>query len=186
MSVSAAVPSLIEKSENKTFANSLAIITGVALIALLAQMAIPLPWTPVPITGQTLGVTLVALSWGWKRSSIAMGLYLVLGSLGLPFFASVGALGATSGYLVGMLFSSVAMGYLADLGWTNSFKKALAAAYIGSFIVLGTGLLVLSYFMPSDTLLAAGLLPFLPGDFLKNVIAASISVKAKSQLSSDS
>jgi len=182
MTVSATIPALISKTENKNTANALSILAGVALIALLAQIAIPLPWTPVPITGQTLGVSLVALSWGWKRSSISMGLYLILGSLGLPFFASVGSLGASSGYLVGMLFSAVAVGYLADLGWTKTFKKALAAAYLGSFLTLGTGLLVLSYFLPTESLLGAGLIPFLPGDLIKNLIAASVSTKVKSQL----
>jgi biotin transport system substrate-specific component len=182
MTVSAAVPALIAKSENKNLANVLSILAGVALIALLAQVAIPLPWTPVPITGQTLGVSLVALSWGWKRSSITMALYLTLGSLGLPFFASIGSLGATSGYLVGMLFSAIAVGYLADLGWTNSFKKALAAAYLGSFIVLGTGLFVLSYFLPYEALLGAGLIPFLPGDLIKNLTAAGLSTKIRSEV----
>jgi len=123
----------------------------------------------------------VALSWGWKRSSISMGLYLILGSLGLPFFASVGSLGATSGYLIGMLFSAVALGYLADKGWTQSFAKALAAAYLGSFIVLGTGVFVLSFFLPAEALLGAGLLPFLPGDLIKNLTAAYLSTKLKSR-----
>lgn len=170
---------LIAKTENKALANLLSIVAGVALIALLAQIAIPLPWTPVPITGQTFGVTLVALTWGWKRSSVVMATYLILGSLGLPFFASVGALGASSGYLVGMLLSACAVGYMAETGWTNSFPKALAAAYAGSFLVLGTGVLVLSYFLPSETLLAAGVLPFLAGDLIKNCLAASIATKVK-------
>jgi len=182
MTVSAAIPALISKTENKNLANGLSILAGVALIALLAQVAIPLPWTPVPITGQTLGVSLVALSWGWKRASIVTGLYLIMGSVGLPFFAAVGSLGATSGYLVGMLLSSIALGYLADLGWTNTFKKAFAAAYLGSFIVLGTGVFVLSYFLPAEALLSAGLIPFLPGDLIKNIIAASLSKKIKSKL----
>lgn len=182
MTLSAALPTLIEKTENKASANLLSVTAGVALIALLAQIAIPLPWTPVPITGQTLGVTLVALSWGWKRASITMALYLILGSMGLPFFASVGSLGATSGYLVGMLLSSIVIGYLADKGWTNSFAKAFAAAYLGSLIVLGTGLLGLSYFLPTEALLASGLIPFLPGDLIKNTIAAFLSAKIKSQV----
>lgn len=179
MNTASTLSILIAKTENKALVNFLAIVTGVALISLLAQIAIPLPWTPVPITGQTFGVTLVALTWGWKRSSVVMGAYLILGSLGLPFFASVGALGASSGYLIGMLLSSCVVGYMAEKGFTNSFPKALLASYVGSVLVLGTGVFVLSFFMPTKTLLAAGVLPFLAGDLIKNCLAASIATKVK-------
>ena len=182
MTSTSTVSILIERAKNKNLANILSILTGLAVITLLAQIAIPLPWTPVPITGQTFGVTLVALSWGWKRASVTMGAYLILGSLGLPLFASVGALGASSGYLVGMLLSACIVGYLAETGWTDSFFKALTAAYIGSALVLGTGVLVLSYFTPTEALLAAGVLPFLPGDFIKNYLAASIATKLKNSV----
>ena len=182
MTFSAALPILISKTENKTLANVISIFAGALLIAALAQIAIPLPWTAVPITGQTFGVSLMALTWGWKRSSLVMGVYLIGGSLGLPFFASIGALGATSGYLIGMLASSVVLGFLADSGWTNSFLKAFLATYLGSAIVLGTGLFVLSFFVPSEALLTAGLWPFLPGDLFKNFLAANLATKIKTSV----
>ena len=128
----ALIPQTLIKFENKVIAEIIAFAAGVSLISLLAQVAITLPWTPVPITGQTLGVALVALSWGRQRAiSIMLG-YLSFGALGLPIFAlgkSGLSIGPTLGYLVGMLISSYVVGALSDRGYTTSFKKSLMAAF---------------------------------------------------------
>ncbi len=158
------------------------LISGVTLLVCLAQIAIPVPWSPVPITGQTFGVTLIALSWGSVRAGSIVFAYLSLGLLGLPVFAlSTGGFiwGPTIGYLVGMQIGSVAMGYLADRGFTQSFKKTLIASYCGSLIVFICGLTILSFFVPQNSLLTMGLYPFLIGDLLKNSIASYISWKLK-------
>lgn len=158
--------------------NVLAVIGGVILLSVLAQISIPLPWTPVPITGQTFGVSLVALLWGWKRGGSVMAFYLLLGSLGAPVFAAGKAglsFGPTFGYLIGMLLSSMVVGYLSDLGATKSFWRALGSAYIGSVFVFGCGLLVLAQFIPTSGLLVAGLWPFLIGDSIKNILAALLT-----------
>ena len=63
----ALAPNLIEKTSYKAAANLLSVIAGALVIAALAQVVLPLPWTPVPITGQTLGIAVVSLLWGWKR-----------------------------------------------------------------------------------------------------------------------
>ena len=175
------VGELVNASENKLAANVIAIISGVLLMAGLAQIAIPLPWTPVPITGQTFGVALTALCWGKNRAMAIMSIYLLMGTLGLPVFAMGSA--ATMGYLVGMAVASFVVGTLADKGWTNSFEKSLGAAYIGSFIIFAFGLAGLSFFLPAKSLLMAGLIPFLPGDAVKNLLAAAISYKCKKLLS---
>lgn len=177
MKTRALIPLIIDRTQNKTAANLLAIISGVLLMTGLAQIAIPLPWTPVPITGQTFGVALTALCFGRSRALSIMAIYLLMGVSGLPVFA-IGS-PATFGYLVGMSVASFAVGGLADSGWTDSFGKSLAAAYIGSFIIFTFGLIGLSFFVPAKSLLVSGLLPFIPGDAVKNLLAATISYKSK-------
>lgn len=156
-------------------------IVGALLLAGLAQASIPLPWTPVPITGQTFGVTLVALLFGARLGGASMALYLGAGFCGAPVFAQAtraADLGASIGYLIGMAAAAMVVGALADRGWARGFWRALGAAYVGSALTFGFGLLVLSFYLPSDALLAAGLLPFLPGDLIKNAGAAAIASRA--------
>lgn len=180
----ALIPQRLIKFENKVVAETIAFVAGVSLISLLAQVAITLPWTPVPITGQTFGVALVALSWGRQRAiSIMLG-YLSFGALGLPIFAlgkSGLSIGPTLGYLVGMLLSSYVVGALSDNGYTTSLKKSLIAAFSGSVIIFSCGLIGLSFFVPGRLLIASGLLPFIPGDIIKNIIAASVSWKMRTK-----
>lgn len=173
----ALVPSLVSKYENKTVANILAVLGGVLLLSLLAQVAIPLPWTPVPITGQTFGVSLVSLMWGWKRGGTVLLSYIGLGFLGAPVFAgaTAGFGGATMGYLAGMFLASVVVGKIVDSGFTKTYLKTLMTAYVGSFVVLSLGVLGLSFYLPVEALLVSGVIPFLPGDLLKNLLASRIA-----------
>jgi biotin transport system substrate-specific component len=181
MQEQALIPQYIVLKGNSVFQNMLAVMGGLLLLSLLAQVSIPLPFTPVPITGQTFGVTLVALAWGYRRAVAILGSYLILGSLGLPIFASGGSgfAGATCGYLLGMFIASFVMGFLADLGWTKSFARTLGAAYCGSLIVFTCGLWVLSFYIPKQSLLMAGLYPFLIGDCMKNTLASLIVTKTR-------
>ncbi len=184
ISSEALIPQIISKAERKTLSDFISIIAGVAVLSLLAQIIIPLPWTPVPITGQTFGVTLVALSWGRKRALAVLLLYMALGGFGLPVFAAGKSgllLGPTLGYLAGMVCSSYVVGYLADKGFTRTFKKSLIAAFCGSALVFLFGLIGLSFFVPFEALMAAGLLPFIPGDIIKNTLAAYLSAKVRTQ-----
>ncbi|MES2801016.1 MAG: biotin transporter BioY [Bdellovibrionota bacterium] len=152
---------------------------AVVVLSLLAQVSIPIPFTPVPITGQTFAVSFIALMLGRKRGVAAVLAYLCIGAAGLPVFASgkSGIGGATTGYLIGMLLGAWLMGTLSDRGWTKSFRKTLLATYAGSFCVFSCGLLVLSLFIPLEGLLVAGLYPFLLGDLLKNILAAMLVTK---------
>ncbi len=157
-------------------------LAGISLLSLLAQISIPLPFTPVPITGQTFGVSLVALSWGRKRASSIFIAYLLIGALGCPVFAQgkSGLLfGPTVGYLVGMLFECYVVGFLSDVGFTKTLFKTLIASWIGSFFVFSCGLFVLSYFVPTSQLLYMGFFPFILGDLIKNILASVISWKAR-------
>ncbi len=158
----------------------LSVFAGVALLSALAQVQIPLPFTPVPITGQTFGVTLIALLWGRKLGAASILTYLTIGFLGAPVFATpTGALwGPTFGYLLGMFLSSFVIGGLADRGWSKTFPRALAAGFLGSVCVFSLGALVLSAFVPKGSVFAMGILPFLPGDLIKTSLAALIASRA--------
>ena len=157
---------------------SVAWILGAGVVtALMAQIAIPLPWSPVPITGQTFAVLLSGAVLGARRGFIAQTLYLGAGVAGLPVFAG-GAfgpaplVGPTAGYLLAFPFAAAVTGALAERGWDRRFATMFCAMLLGSATIFATGLLLLSRFVPASQLLAAGLRPFVPGDLIKSGLAA--------------
>jgi biotin transport system substrate-specific component len=133
----------------------------------------------VPITGQTFGVLLVGGALGFRRGLIGVGLYVMLGVVGLPFFAEGrGGMsviwGATGGYLIGFVIAGALVGRLAELGWDRKIGGALGAMLLGSAVIYAIGLPwlgVVSASTPEETI-ALGLTPFLLGDALKLVLAA--------------
>lgn len=155
-----------------------ALIVGASVVtALAAQVAIPLPWTPVPITGQTFAVLLTGAVLGWRRAFLAQALYLLEGAMGLPVFAGGAAgilkiVGPSGGYLMAFPFAAAIVGALCQRGWDRRFITMLFAMLLGSTVIFGLGLAQLSRFVPASTLLAQGLLPFLPGDLIKSALAA--------------
>jgi biotin transport system substrate-specific component len=178
----ALIPAVLSKSPGRLSTKVAVVLGGIGLMALLARVIIPLPWSPVPITGQTFGVALIALTAGRKYAVTIMAAYLALGFAGAPMFANVakaGILMPTLGYLLGFFVAALVVGELADRGWTRSFGRALLAAYIGSACIFICGLIVLSFFVPASALLTAGLFPFMLGDLIKNVLAASIASGAQ-------
>lgn len=183
MASQATLPILITRHHVGPWARLAFVGAGVLLLTILAQIYIPLPWTQVPITGQTFGVAFLALTAGRKYAVSMVAAYLGLGWLGLPIFAQAMhgfVLGPTLGYLIGMVFAAALVGWLADLGWTREFGSALLAAYMGTAVIFSCGLFVLSYFVPSEALLGAGLYPFLIGDLLKNLMAALLATGCRS------
>ncbi|QLY24300.1 biotin transporter BioY [Bdellovibrio sp. KM01] len=166
------IPSLILRFGNKISHHIAATLMGAVIITAVAQIKISLPFTPVPITGQTFGVALISLLWGKTRGFAAVVIYLLFAVTSMSF-------GPTSGYLIGMLVASYLMGYLADRGWTEKYWSTWLAAFLGSCIILSCGVLILSLYMPHDTLLLTGVLPFLPGDFLKTLLACFIVRQVK-------
>ena len=157
---------------------NLFLILGASLLtAGAAQLAIPVPWSPVPITGQTFAVLLTGAALGARRAFMAQVIYLAEGAAGLPFFAggTAGAAflsGPTGGYLLAFPFAASLTGFLAGRGWDRRFIGTFAAMLLGSVIIFAGGLAGLSRFVPNDRLLAAGLLPFIPGDLIKSALAA--------------
>jgi len=157
----------------------LLIVGGSVVTALAAQIAIPLPWSPVPITGQTFAVLLSGAVLGARRSFLAQLLYLAEGVFGLPVFAGGAAglavlAGPTAGYLIAFPFAAAATGALAEQGWDRRFVTMMIAMLLGSGLIFALGLAGLSRFVPSSQLLATGLLPFLPGDAVKSALAALV------------
>jgi biotin transport system substrate-specific component len=159
------------------------ILLGALFVAALAQIEIPLPFTPVPITGQTFGVLLVGAALGSKRGAASLVSYLGLGILGLPFFAG-GAhgldilIGATGGYLIGFILASYVIGLLAERGLERSVRTSLIPFLVGTLIIYACGVVWLAVFLGSfGQALVAGFLPFLIGDAIK-LVAASLVLPA--------
>ena len=144
---------------------------GVLLLALAAYLRIILPFTIVPITGQTFAVLLLGAAYGWRRGGVTVALYLAAGLAGLPVFADVAGL-ATLGYLAGFLLAAVVVGWLAGRGWDRHFVTALAAMLAGEVVIYACGLLWLARFVGWGQVIALGLAPFVIGDALKLAAAA--------------
>lgn len=155
------------------------VAAGAALTALLAQVAVPL--IPVPVTGQTLAVLLVGATLGAARGAISLGLYAVLGIVGLPVFSDFGSglpvvLGPTGGYILGFIVSAALVGWLSERAWERQVLKALATFAAGTLVVFAIGLPWLSVSLGLDLTqtLNAGLWPFLVGGAIKTAIAAGL------------
>ena len=161
----------IEAKEKETFKNILLVLGGVAFLSIMSQVLIPLPYTPVPISLGTFGVTLMALLYGRKLGTATILSYVAAGSLGAPIFAGgkAGSLfSPTGGYILGYIAATIILGYLADRGITKSYVKTILSLMLSSAIILTLGALVLSLFMPGKNAFMIGVLPFLPGDALKS------------------
>ncbi len=148
---------------------------GSALIALGAQVAVPLPFSPVPVTGQTFAVLLVASALG-RLGIASVVLYIGEGALGLPVFAG-GAFGAarlvgpTGGYLAGFVLAAFVLAWCVDRGFDRRFGTALLAMITAEVAIYACGVLWLARFPLAVSPLDAGLYPFIPGDLLKLVAA---------------
>lgn len=179
------IPQLLKRRGAKSIENILSIFFGIIFLSLLAQISFQIPGTPVPITGQTFGVTLISLIWGRKRGLMCVISYLGGGAIGLPIFASGKSgliLGPTTGYLIGMAFSSYWIGMWADMIGTKKFWQTYFISISGSCIVFICGLSVLSFFIPTKELLDLGVYPFLLGDFIKSFIASLIASQTQATL----
>ena len=153
------------------------VVFGSLLLAVSAQFKIPL--YPVPVTGQTLVVLLIGMTYGPRLGGITMAAYLFEGAIGLPVFAGGNAgmavlFGPTGGYLFGFLLAAVAMGYLAERGMGRSVVSTVIAMVIGNMVIYLCGASWLAGFIGFGKAMAAGVLPFLYGDALKLAVAAGL------------
>jgi biotin transport system substrate-specific component len=174
-------------SERSTaIARTAAIVMGFAVLtALLAQFEVTLSFTPVPITGQTLGVLLAGGALGLRAGAASQLLYWLLGMLGLPFYAGgtggwQAATGATMGYFVGFIVAAALIGYLAERGETRNLATSMSAMALGSFIIYALGATWLAYKLDiplasgDPNAIALGVTPFLIGDAIKMLLAGAL------------
>ena len=170
---------LIPKIENKTLVLvrdivlvlSFAILTGIT-----AQLKIEIGL--VPITMQTLVVLLSGALLGSKRGAFSQITYLSMGLVGIPWFARGGGMAyimsPTFGYLIGFVLAAYFIGWLCERGFDRQLKKAVLAMFFGNVLIYIPGLLWLTKFIGFNEVLALGLYPFILGDLLKILLAATL------------
>ncbi|GGN48408.1 biotin synthase [Streptomyces kronopolitis] len=151
------------------------VLGGAALTGIAAQIALPVPGSPVPVTGQTFAALLVGASLGTRRGLLSLALYAVAGMAGVPWFAggASGTGGATFGYVLGMLLAAGLVGGLARRGGDRGALRTAATMAAGTAVIYAVGVpfLALSTGMPFGRAVAVGLVPFLIGDVLKAALA---------------
>ena len=158
-------------------------LAGSWLVAALAQIEIHLPFTPVPITGQTLGVLMVGASLGGGLGAASLGLYLVQGAVGLPFFSGgdsgvefLRLSAATGGYLWGFVASAAVVGALAERRWDRSIRSSIGEMFLGELVLYAIAIpwLMRALDVSFTKALELGFTPFVVGDTIKLLIAAGL------------
>lgn len=169
----------------------IALAVGIAAVTgLAAQIVVPLPWTPVPITGQTFAALLAGVLLGRWWGGISLAIYAGLGVMGVPWFQGwTGGIshlaGPTGGYIIGFILAALFLGHFTDKYIrARSFVSMLVLMLFADFVLIYVpGLLQLNVWLnlvqgkavTLAALLGMGLLPFIPGDIVKAVIAAGIA-----------
>jgi biotin transport system substrate-specific component len=169
-------------------------VVGSALLAGLAQISVHLSFTPVPITGQTLGVLLIGAAYGPALGAATILLYFLWAIVGLPVFAPdadgshatgpevLAFAGTTGGYLWGFVLASGLVGWLSGRGWDRSIRSSISAMLLGSIVIYAVGVPWLHHALRTlptgpagwQTTFELGLYPFLIGDTLKLLLAAGL------------
>jgi biotin transport system substrate-specific component len=170
--------SLIPRST--ALSHAVLVVSGVLGLAALAQIAIPVPGSPVPVTGQTLGVLILGTAYGSTLGFTTFAVYILAGIAGAPVFADGGhgldrIVGATGGYLVGMLVATFVLGQLARFRLDQKFLTALPSMLIGTITTFSFGLIWLHQFTGQtwSWTFEKGLTPFIVGEVLKIAIAGT-------------
>ena len=156
------------------------VAAGALAIVLGAQLSLVLPHSPIPQTAQTLAVLLVAVLLGPARGVSAVALYILLGILGLPVFASGGSgferlLGPTGGFLVGFLLAAWLAGSWSEAGWTRRLPRSLLGMLLAHATILLTGGLWLARSIGWAAAVGKGIQPFLVAALMKSMIAALVA-----------
>lgn len=152
------------------------ILFGSFLLAVSAKVQVPF-W-PVPMTMQTFVVFIIGMTCGWRLSFFTLLVYIFEGALGLPVFATGSGLlylmGPTAGYIYGMLFAVIVIGFLSEKGFSNSYLMSLISLLIGSVIIFSFGVGYLGSIIGYDKAINAGLLPFIPSELFKIALAVAL------------
>jgi biotin transport system substrate-specific component len=154
------------------------VVGGAAFTGLAAQISIPLPGTPVPLTLQTFAVLVVGAALGWRRGLLSLALYAGAGLAGVPWFAD-GASGwalASMGYVLGFVFAAALVGWLAERGADRRVVTAAVIMVLGNLVIYVCGVSVLMSALDVDlrTALSLGVTPFLLTDGIKIALAAGV------------
>ena len=160
--------------------NAVLVVSGVLGLAALAQIAIPVPGSPVPVTGQTLGVLILGTTYGSTLGFTTFAMYMLAGITGAPVFANGGQgldriIGATGGYIIGMLVATFVLGPVARFSLDQRFLTALPSMLIGTVITFSFGVVWLHQYTGQSWswTFSAGLTPFIVGEALKIAIAGT-------------
>ena len=164
----------------------LLIIGASIFITLSAQIAFNVPFSPVPVTGQTFAVLLTGSFLGSRRGALAVLLYLFEGVAGIPVFAQAHAglihlFGPTGGYLFGFIPAAYLCGMMVEKGWGRSMFTILLVMFIGTNVIFFFGLIWLSFFIGTENVLMLGFYPYIAGAMIK-IIAATLIYSGSGQL----
>ncbi|MFJ5195605.1 biotin transporter BioY [Streptomyces sp. NPDC088394] len=183
MSTAAAAPArtgavladLLPAARHRYAVDTALVLGGAALTGIAAQIAVPVPGSPVPVTGQTFAALLVGTALGARRGFLSLAVYALVGMAGMPWFSEgTSGMGFPSfGYVLGMLLAASVVGDLARRGGDRSVLRTAGTMVLGSAIIYAVGVpyLALATGMSASAAIAAGLVPFLLGDALKAALA---------------
>ncbi|MFF5087059.1 biotin transporter BioY [Streptomyces niveus] len=174
----AVLADLLPAARNRYAVDTALVLGGAALTGIAAQIAVPVPGSPVPVTGQTFAALLVGTGLGARRGFLALAVYTLVGMAGMPWFSegSSGPGGASFGYVLGMLLAATVVGSLARRGGDRSVPRTAGTMVLGSLIIYAVGVpyLAVAANMSFSAAVAAGLTPFLLGDALKAALAMGL------------
>lgn len=163
---------------SRTAVDTLLVLTGTLVVTVLAQVAVPLPFTPVPISLATLGVLLTGAALGTTRGSLSIALYVLVGVLGAPVYGDGGSgwAFASFGYILAYLPAAALAGYLARRGQDKTPLRSVGLVLLASAVVYAGGVPWLMAFLDVDlaTALRLGVAPFLVGDTVKALLIAGV------------
>ncbi|MEU5324738.1 biotin transporter BioY [Streptomyces parvus] len=174
----AVLADLLPAARHRYAVDAALVLGGAALTGIAAQIAVPVPGSPVPVTGQTFAALLIGTALGARRGFLSLALYALVGMAGMPWFAeaSSGWSMPSLGYVFGMLLAATVVGALARRGGDRSVLRTAGTMVLGSAIIYAIGVpyLALSTGMSMSAAVAAGLTPFLIGDALKAALAMGL------------
>ncbi len=164
------------------------VIAASAIIAIAAQIAVPVPFSPVPLTLQPLAVIFIGAALGSKRGAAAATLYLLEGISGLPVFAqghggAAWLLGPTAGYLYSYPFAAFVAGWFSQRGWGSTIVRAVAGMLVALTVIYAGGWSWLAQFAGARGAFATGVAPFILADVIKVAIGAALLPYAQRLLS---
>ena len=180
-------PAVVDRLPGTITRDAVLVAAGVLLMAGSAQVAIPLSFTPVPITGQTFAVLLLGAAFGWRRALLTMGVYLAVGLAGFAVFSPDPATGQprtgqqmlqapSAGYVAGMVVAVGLLGWLTSRAWDRTLGTSSLQMLAANCAIYACGLpwLAFSADLSAEETLTKGLLPFLVGDAIKLALAAGV------------